>query len=347
MREAVQGFFRTYAHTAVTATDLLCYLAHALAGCPVGDSASSMHCRPPPPAAADANSSALATVATGSSCATVLPWLRRLQAWLVEPGVQVVEVYQCNTMTTAGNATELQALLLPNNLPGQVRVSPARQKTPTRFRASQCCRRAATALTLLATRRPVSPRCPVGLRAARGRRFGMHARQPLPLERLLGMQEQDGVPLWVPVSLVRNTGDADSGDGNGSVAIGAHEQRWLEVYPPWEEKHRTVVGGPDVCVEAGAEGGPECGRPVASSPLRVHATGQPWLPKAKAAPFLVSLPDKVCAHVPNTPRVPNSGASKRMRATRSPGIEQPSIVRQAGGPWRASEQSRTPVQGNG
>ena len=124
MHEALRGFLDTFAHSAVTATDLLCYLAHTLAGCPIGDTDGPIRCRPlrvpgAAGAAAAANATVLSGGTTGSSCATVVPWLHRLEAWLEEPGVQVVEVYQ--TPGAEGAPLELQALLRPNELPGQVR----------------------------------------------------------------------------------------------------------------------------------------------------------------------------------------------------------------------------------
>eukprot|EP00892_Ulva_mutabilis_P010105 jgi/Ulvmu1/7467/UM037_0010.1 len=243
MHEAVRGFFRTYAHKAITATDLLCYLAHVLAGCPVGAAGSDLQCEPPPAADAAAaavaaaeaaaagsrrNGTALAQVETGSSCGNVPPWLLRLQAWLVEPGVQVVEVHQSDmaaaaSSDAAGGAAELQALLLPNEIPGQ---------------------------------------------------------------------SHDGAPLWIPVSLV-SSADSPAAGADNSTAPRARGQRWLEVFPPWEDSHRTALGGEGVCVEMGRDGGGEqCSRPLASPPLTVQATGSPWLPKARAAPFLVSLPDQ-------------------------------------------------------
>lgn len=109
-------------------------------------------------------------------------------------------------------------------------------------------------------------------------------------QRAAVVQVQDGVPLWMPVSLV----SAATSAGNDTAADGVREQRWLEVFAPWEDKHRIAIGGDGVCVEPGTQGGPECGRPLASPPLTVPATNTPWLPKAKAAPFLVSLPDQVC-----------------------------------------------------
>lgn len=144
MRGAVRGFFQAYAHSAITATDLLCYLAHALAACPVGDAGSHPQCQPPPPPAsqaapADGNDTALTTVATGSSCASVLAWLPRLQAWLEEPGVQVVEVHQDDIDTPAGGATALQALLLANVMPGQVAAAPCTCSQSRGGRHARCC----------------------------------------------------------------------------------------------------------------------------------------------------------------------------------------------------------------
>lgn len=124
MHETLQGFFEAFAHSAVTADDLLCYLSHVLAGCPVGDPTSAIQCHQPS-AQQDGDSDsatnstrALGAVPGGSGCGRVMPWFQRLSAWHQEPGVQVVELYQ--SPQHDGATTQLQALLTPNSLPGQV-----------------------------------------------------------------------------------------------------------------------------------------------------------------------------------------------------------------------------------
>lgn len=49
-------------------------------------------------------------------CELVASWLQRLQAWLEEPGVPVVELQQ----QLNGAGLEVQAKLLQNQTPGQV-----------------------------------------------------------------------------------------------------------------------------------------------------------------------------------------------------------------------------------
>lgn len=125
MRDTLRRFFVSYAHSAVTAGDLLCHLAHALAGCPVGDASSPDGCKPPQPAPTlpeapgGLNITAPDAAAAAGSCAMVTPWRQRLDAWLVAPGIQVVEVSQGGTSPDTG--MQLQALLQADDLPGQVR----------------------------------------------------------------------------------------------------------------------------------------------------------------------------------------------------------------------------------
>lgn len=125
MRNTLRRFFTSYAHSAVTAADLLCHLSHALAGCPVVDAGSLGGCKPPQPTPPPpktlgaANATAQDAVVPADSCGMVEPWRQRLDAWLVAPGVQVVEVSQQSASTDS--PTQLQALLRPDELPGQVR----------------------------------------------------------------------------------------------------------------------------------------------------------------------------------------------------------------------------------
>lgn len=111
------------------------------------------------------------------------------------------------------------------------------------------------------------------------------------------LQARDNVPLWVPVSLVHSTATSPSGaTSNGSTGVDiTRDERWLEVFPPWEERHRTEFGGDPGCRDPGVEGGPACGRPLASPPMSVPSGNGVWLPKATAGPFLTSITDQVLA----------------------------------------------------
>lgn len=97
------------------------------------------------------------------------------------------------------------------------------------------------------------------------------------------LQPTDDTPLWVPVSLVSSAAAAVTPGGNTT----AREQRWLEVFPPWEDRHRIAVGGDPACADL------NCGRPLASPPLQVPPDNGVWLPKAREGPFLTSIPDEV------------------------------------------------------
>eukprot|EP00892_Ulva_mutabilis_P010103 jgi/Ulvmu1/7465/UM037_0008.1 len=118
MRRTMQAFFHTFAGTAVTTQDLLCHLAHALSGCSIDATYSHHTCFDsggPPRLTALPHVPASPSPAGGCVLAPV--WKARLQAWLEEPGVPVVEVHR--HAVAAGGPVALQAKLLPNGIPGQ------------------------------------------------------------------------------------------------------------------------------------------------------------------------------------------------------------------------------------
>lgn len=111
-------------------------------------------------------------------------------------------------------------------------------------------------------------------------------------QRQTVLQPQDGNPLWVPVSIVSSTAGEAAGSGNATAGV-KRQRRWLEVFPPWDEHHRTAVAGDAVCVDLGVEGGQPCSRPLASPPLSVQSSAAVWLPKPEAGPYIASIPEQV------------------------------------------------------
>jgi len=126
LRKTIQDFFHAFAGRAVTTGDLLCHLAHTLAGCSLDSSKltqsrTSSNCFIHDATNSLAHLSDTLTIAPDiDGCAEhlVTPWLSRLYAWLQEPGVPVVELRHSEAAT--GGPRQLQAHLLPPHIPGQV-----------------------------------------------------------------------------------------------------------------------------------------------------------------------------------------------------------------------------------
>lgn len=121
MADVIKHFFAAFSGTAVTARDLLWVLALSLAGQNDASSHGNSHCG----GRGLKTSQPLKRVSSGKSnsgnesrdCDAASCWMSRLEAWLEEPGVQIVELHQ--QVKTHG--LHVKARLLPNQLPGQVR----------------------------------------------------------------------------------------------------------------------------------------------------------------------------------------------------------------------------------
>lgn len=116
MSDTIRHFFRVFSGTAVTTQDLLCHLAHALAGYSINSTQSHGICENLANLRPRTIQSDQAPGQSHGGSETVVSWLLRLQAWLDEPGVQVVEL----TQQIQAHGLQVQAKLLENEIPGQV-----------------------------------------------------------------------------------------------------------------------------------------------------------------------------------------------------------------------------------
>lgn len=116
LNDTIRNFFRVFSGSAVTTQDLLCHLAHALAGCSIDSTHSHGSCEDVPNLHPRTIHSEQAPDQPHRGCEMVGFWLLQLQAWLEEPGVQVVELGQ----EIRANGLQVQATLLENEIPGQV-----------------------------------------------------------------------------------------------------------------------------------------------------------------------------------------------------------------------------------
>lgn len=133
MKQVIKDLFANFKHQAVTHDTLLCMLSLALAGCSPADltgqastcSAALASLIPLPTEQDDASEgaeggSSSEADAAGRCGAAADRWVCRLRAWIVEPGIQQVELHVSSTGSVSTALQTYQAELLPNTLPAQV-----------------------------------------------------------------------------------------------------------------------------------------------------------------------------------------------------------------------------------
>lgn len=142
MGQVIKDLFEQFQHQAVSQDTLLCLVSVAFSGCRVEqlsgieNSCSSALSSVIPAleeedddsGETDSNTDAAAVDAAESCGELVDRWMQRLHTWVFEPGLQQVELHVSSTDDPANNSSAIQtyqAQLLPNSLPGQVRLHTA------------------------------------------------------------------------------------------------------------------------------------------------------------------------------------------------------------------------------